>query len=156
MTEFIERLDEEKLKKLAILGLAEMTRKDAYGYNYLCYEGKPLNLDSLIIECRKFKDSESLTVTAFYQKKYAIAGFIIDDFSMRVHHGILKEDLSEVLKNYLANQFGVEYTDYLLRKRVEDAIEEKFALDKRANEYVSELYPRYLSSGEKLTLKPGQ
>lgn len=119
---FIKKLDEEQLKTLIILGLAECDRQSdcqPYLYNF-----GVIFLNDIKLEVKEFEDLLYVNVLRA-KNNYHIVCFNIEDFSMTVDAGGWTTDLSCVLKKYLAYQFEKEYIEYLYETRLIEAKSEK-------------------------------
>lgn len=124
---FINKLNEDQLKTLIILGFAEEHRIE--NYSLACYYDVKY-LEDLKIIVRDFYDLISVDVWNL-RGDYRIGRFYIDDFSM-IYDDEFETDLSYVLKKYLANQFNQDYINYLYETKLNEAEEEKKMLLKES------------------------
>lgn len=142
MKKFIKQLDEEQLKTLIVLGLAECDRNNDFERKYL--HGFGVNIfDNLGLIIKEHNDSFYVSVLNL-RYKCSIANFSINDFSMIIHDGGWSKDLNSILKIYLVSQFEEDYLSYLYTKRMNEAEEERKMLYNESLKVFENYYPHYL------------
>ncbi len=118
---FLKRLSEHQLKELIILcGKAE---------NLAEFE-RIQSLDDINLQLPDLKEEwdlgNYLYINAYIGKIFPLfEAYELNDFEMKECTGYYKKEYDELLRKYLTRQFGEEYIEYLLNKRVCDAMEEK-------------------------------
>lgn len=121
---YLEKLSEEQMKELIILGLIECDSDDNQDYLRKCNSLEDISIQPTPREDWNEGDRIFVQTHVGSQIPY-IPYFTINDFSMVIHDGIWKKNLDEVLHIYLASQFGEEYVNYLFSSRVAEAEKEK-------------------------------
>ena len=127
----------KQLKTLVILGLIECDRRhENDNFNYLDYI---YSLEDIVLDIKNFKVwNDYVSFTPRYKNGFSIANFCINDFSLIIINGGLRNSFDEVLYMFLANQFGEEYINYLYERRLNDAeIERDLLLKKSSKNFLT-------------------
>lgn len=121
---FLKSLSDEQLKELIVL-CGKREKLDAFE--------KIQSSDDIYLQLPNSKEEwdlgNYLHISAYIGKGLALfQEYELNDFEMTECTGYSKKEYNILLREYLASQFGEEYTKYLFNKRVCDAREEEKAL----------------------------
>ena len=125
---FIKRLSVDQLKTLVALVLADADQTEMIKYLTRCYGPDDVTLE--MAPKSKWDENQMLLIKSFIghgQGRYT-PYFKLDDYSMFLYDGYSSKDSSGVLQKYLSSQFGKEYVDALIKKHLNDLMDEESEL----------------------------
>lgn len=129
---FLKKLDLEHLKRMMLIGLAELDKQT--GSLYLSRVEKVENLR--ICRCPAVEEWENMdliqidiAIEALIDAKVPLnLSFEINDYKMILHDGDFEFDLSHILNMYLTVVFGEDYVNYFYEKRLKEIAKESSEL----------------------------
>jgi len=146
---FIKELDENQIKTLIVLGLAECDRQNNHDSSYL-HRFKLDSLEDLNLDIKERDDS--LYIRVIYAKNnYNFVSFDIDDFSMIIRESGWEEDLNYVLKTFLASIFYEDYINHLNKTRLNEINNEREILLKESSKVIENYGPRNFANKDNIS-----
>ena len=130
-TNYINDLTEKQVKTLILLGFFEYNYQFEEEISYNIY-----NIDDIKLKQTKYKTA--LNYSIYNSNNIYKCDFLINDYSMFINDKGFSLDVSNVLKWYLAHEYGDEYINYLYNKRIKDAENEKDNLLKNSPNVLKE------------------